>query len=637
MHFPNVNPLTAAVLDEVTPLSFFPAEMPVSYDTNGAVASRFGDLVWDLSSMSTDATTSKKLHFFKAEFSANPSLGQFVREQQKALIWLHIDAGKTMSWSSLEAANLALVHCCREATDREADLYTLLTDLEELMTVAREMNRAYLAATSAALKTLWRNRERLGAPTDFQLQKLRTNLYKEAKSRPEYQQTSLIPSRVYCDILATLDDRISACEQEIDALLDAYAEEIETSTANPRTELNHQQRHLIRTTAFSDVIEHMRDLGTESEVPSQFKHFIFGRLTEHKITLMLVVAAYTGMRVGEVEILPLDNVLVEFEHMGSIHYEVHGWTHKLNRGVKLSTTWITSHQGARAIKLAQRIARSIEQRYCSSANPGQKALLFSSNENAFRTISSSTFQAAFNKIRAEISPVVTQFDVEELDRLELARGWLRNDIVVGKRWPFAFHQLRRSLAVYAHRSGIVSLPALKAQLQHITQEMAAYYADGFSRAVNLVYDKEHFSHEWQAAKSESSYFAYALGVLFSDKDLLGQGAQRMADTVESRNRQDTLRLFRENKLAYRETPLGGCVSTDDCEIDPLEPIPYDCLESNCVNLVVFGKRLEHIIKSQEVSVATLVRDDAGSVEHRLEARHLEVLLKARQRLKKVSP
>ena len=148
-----------------------------------------------------------------------------------------------------------------------------------------------------------------------------------------------------------------------------------------------------------------------------------------------------------------------------------------------------------------------------------------------------------------------------------------------------------------------------------------------------MFDKQHFSHEWKAAKAESSYFAYALGVLFSDDDLLGRGAQRMANTVESRSRQDTLRLFEENKLAYRETPLGGCVATDACKTEPLEPIPYHCLETNCVNMVVFGKRLEHVIRLQEMAVATLERDDQGSVEHRLEVRHLEVLLKARERLK----
>lgn len=340
------------------------------------------------------------------------------------------------------------------------------------------------------------------------------------------------------------------------------------------------------------------------------------------------------MRVGEVSNLPLDDVLVEFDHMGAKHYELHGSTHKLNKGVKRSTTWITSSQGARAVRLAQRIARGVQKQYKAPAKKGQHTLLYPSPKDPFKALSKSTISLGLKIVRSYICPVIKPSDLEELDRLELARGWARDDIVVGERWPLAFHQLRRSLAVYAHRSGMVSLPALKAQLQHITQEMASYYSDGFSRAVNLVFDKTHFSHEWKAAKAESSYFTYAFGVLFSDEDLLGQGAQRMANTIESRNRQDTLRLFEENKLAYRETPLGGCVSTEDCKTDPLEPIPYDCLESNCVNLVVFGKRLEHVIKHQEVAVATLASDEAGSVEHRLEASHLKVLLKARERLQK---
>ena len=345
------------------------------------------------------------------------------------------------------------------------------------------------------------------------------------------------------------------------------------------------------------------------------------------------LAAYTGMRVGEVAILPLEDVLVEFEHMGATHYELQGSTHKLNKGVKRPTTWITSHQGACAVLLAQRIARVIQQEYGKPPKAGQQALLFPSTGNPYRSMSDEPFQRSLTTLRGVLCPVIEQSDIDELDNLEPARGWARDDIAVGKRWPLAFHQLRRSLAVYAHRSGMVSLPALKAQLQHITQEMSAYYADGFSRAVNLVFDAKHFSHEWKAAKAESSYFAYALGVLFSEENLLGQGAQRMANTVESRSRRDTLSLFEENKLAYRETPLGGCVSTEACKTDPLEPIPYHCLETNCVNLVVFGKRLDHVIKFQEVAVATLERDDAGSVEHRLEARHLEVLLKVSERLK----
>lgn len=577
---------------------FFPPDMPVSYDTAGGVASRFGDLSWNLSSMSADGVSGKNLHFFGENEKSASSLTRIIREQQKALIWLHMDSGQPKAWSTLKNVNYALTNWCEIAARREVDLYALLTNPEWVAEVASELNTNYVQVTPAVLKTMWRHRHQLKASSDFQSQRIQDALRKEVRSRPATQQTPLIPSRVYCLILAMLGETVNRIEHELDLLLNIYS-------------------------------------GGRAPSPNVAKRRAAAkRITDHQLVLMLIVAAYTGMRFGEIAILPRDDVLVDFENIGSTHYELRGATYKLHKGARRPTTWITSHQGARAVRLAQRIARAIHWKHDEPPKTGQQALLFPSANNPYKSRACSMILRSLYQLIEVAVPVIEQSDIDELDQLELARGWARDDIVVGKRWPLSFHQLRRSLAVYAHRSGMVSLPALKAQLQHITQEMSAYYADGFSRAVNLVFDREHFSHEWKAAKAESSYFAYVFGVLFSDEDMLGLGAERIARTVAARSRQDTMRLFVENKLAYSETPLGGCVSTEVCKTDPLEPIPYDCLETNCVNLVVFGKRLDHVIKFQEVAVATLERDEAGSVEHRLEARHLEVLLKARERLKK---
>ncbi len=608
--------------------TFFPADMPVSYDAAGNVVSRYGYYSWNLSSMSPDGTSALTLHFFETDASSATSLTQLIREQQKGLMWLHMDAGKKRAPMTMRQTNLALNTWCGMAARRGVDLYTLLTNPEWVAQGAEALNVNYIDLTSSVVKTLWRHSKQLGAPADIQLKALRDRLNKEARGRPGTRQTPLIPSRVYCAILAALDERISLIEGEIDMLLDVYASHRAASHHATENATPAQQG------AFPDVLESMKGLGYKPVSGANLDDFIVGRLSEHQLALMLVVVAFSGMRFGEVSILPLENVLVEFEYMGSVHFELHGDTHKLKGGVKHSTSWITSHQGARAVRLAQRIAQSIQQQYGKPPKAGQKALLFPSTGNPYKRVANSNKDRDLYSLRELVCPKIEQSDITELDCLELARGWERDDIEVGKRWPLAFHQLRRSLAVYAHRSGMVSLPALKAQLQHITQEMTAYYADGFSRAVNLVFDKEHFSHEWQVAKAESSYFAYAMAVLFSDEDLLGRGVQRIANTVESRSREATLRLFKENKLAYRETPLGGCVSTEACKTDPLEPIPYDCLETNCVNQVVFGKRLEHVIRFQEMAVATLENEDKGSVEHRLEVRHLEILHKARERLTK---
>ena len=619
-------------------LPFFPADMAVSYDAAGAVVSRYGDLLgWDLSSQSTDGTTGIFLNFYQgAGDDPTSGLTDRIREQQRGLMWLHMDAGKTRASMTLRLANHALYTWCENAAQRGVDLFTLLSNPEWVAHGAMAINITYVHHTSALIKTLWRHRQQLAAPASLQLNALTDVLSKEANKRPENLQTPIIPSRVYCAILGALGEQMDLIEKQLDLLLEAYALDRKASRTCPES-FTRRQRQYFRAKALADVGDRLKHLGYEAQVGKSLEPFIQGSLARHQLALMLGVAAFTGMRSGEVSILPLEGVLEEFEFMGAAHVELHGHTHKLDKGVKRPTSWITSHQGARAVKLAQRIGRVILEQHDTPAKAGQAALLFPSTDNPYKKVNlSGGAITRLKELRNTMCPVIENADIEELDRLELARGWDRNDIVVGKRWPLAFHQLRRSLAVYAHRSGMVSLPALKAQLQHITEEMTSYYSDGFCRAVNLVFDKKHFSHEWNAAKAESSYFGYAFGVLFSDEDLLGQGVQRMASAVESRSRHETLRLFEQKKLAYRETPLGGCVSTEECKTEPLEPIPYDCLHTNCVNMVVFGKRLEHVIEYQEKAVAILASDENGSVEHRLEVKHLELLLQSRARLRKGS-
>ena len=629
--FPTVLERRAAERAPARPL--FPVDMPVSYDATGRLASRYGDLTWDLSSMSLDGTSRQRIHFFCPDLIHAPAMDLFIREQHKALMWLHMDSGKLRSWKWIHHTNLALIAWCGTASKRGVDLFATLSNPEWLAEGSRALNTNYLHGTCAALRTIWRHRKQLGVPAWFQLQTLWETLKAEIRSRPETQQTPLIPSKIYCSILGNLCDRLALIERELDLLLDAYERDRLASRSAPQG-LKKDQRAAYRAMVLVDVVERMRTLGYDPSQSGNLTNFIFGRLGEHQMALMLAVVAYTGMRVGEVSILPLEGVLKPFEHLGSAHFELHGSTTKLNKGIKRPTTWITSPQGALAVQLAKRIGKAVERVHAQRATAGQQTLLFPALTNPYKKISDIGRDIYIKRLRDAVSPILEQSDLEELDRLELARGWGRDNIVVGQRWPLAFHQLRRSLAVYAHRSGMVSLPALKAQLQHITQEMTLYYSAGFSRAVNLVFDKTHFSHEWEAAKAESSYFAYAFAVLFSDESVFGQGVARMANAVDSRSREHTLLLFETGKVAFRETPLGGCISTEECKTDPLVPIPYDCLESNCVNMVVFERRLEHLITHQEVTVAKLAKDEAGSVEYRLESRHLEVLLKARDRLKK---
>jgi integrase len=631
------SPLTDARC--AAPSRYFPADLVVSRTVSGDVASRFADDSWNMSHMSTDGTSTQTLVFYKCGEPEVSELALLIRQQQKALMWLHMDTGKVRAWVTLQYTNFALTQWCARAENQGTDLFTLLSDPQAVSEHLQELNKTYLTLTSPAIQTLWRHRAQLGARMDMQVRELRQAVVRESSSREESRQTPLIPSRVYLAVLVALDRDMDRIEAELDKVLAGYATERTVSRETPAgltptQRIAHRAKHL---KGVKGVAQAMVAQGYDPKAVRSLEWFILDRINQYQMTLMLTVVAYTGMRRSEVLILTLEDCLGEFEFLGSTHYEVQGATHKLNQGVKREAGWVTSHQGVRAIRLAQRIGRVIALHHETAARKGQQALLFASTDNPYRKKSSRSFDHHITAARARLCPEIDAQDMAELDRLELGRGWAKDGIEVGQRWPLAMHQLRRSLAVYGHRSGMVSLPALKAQLQHITQEMGAYYARNFSAAINLVFDQKHIAHEWEAAKAESSYFAYALGLLLADDELLGQGVTRMGEVVERRTRQETLNLFTQGKVAYRETVLGGCISTEACKTDPLEPIPYDCLESNCVNMVVLGKRLDTVIKSQKGAVAMLEKTEPGSVEHRLELRSLEVLLKAKSRLQRDKP
>lgn len=623
----------------VVPQPYFDPATVVTRSAAGEIASRYGDSSWDYSAQSLDGCSAQTVYFWSAPQAAinNVVIGR-IYEQHKALIWILVDRGDLKSIGTLRSHNSLAQKICNLAYEKGTDLFTLLIDIDEVSALCDEMNEGDLNSISQLVQALWRHRrELLPDGVHMQCDQLIQKVRASQAALPERKQTPLIPSRVYCSILAGLLGGLDQIERDLDVLLDALRASFE-ATADSKKRLpqgSRQQLKIARLKELVETVERLRPLGWKDGPGKTLHNFIQGKISAYQSHLMHTVVAFSGMRKGEAMILPLEGVLETFSHRRQVHYVIKGYTHKLH-GMKTATEWITSEQGHRAIKLAARIGQIALSLHGKEPQKGQRALLFPAISNPFKIMPNATFDRGQKQLIDAICPAITTEDVDELNRLELERDWNRNRIEVGKPWPLAMHQLRRSLSVYAHRSGMVTLPALKAQLDHITDEMRAYYADGWSRAVNLVFDKDHFSHEWNAAKTESTYFGLtgALRIAFNEEDeLIGLGAQRMEQIVSGRSRQQTLDLIKSGTIAYRETVLGGCVSTEECKAMPLEPINFQCVESNCANLVVRGKRLDLVIRTQESVVAQLDSDAKGSVEQRLEGEHLKRMLLARDRLR----
>lgn len=636
---PDVQPATSAA-------PYFDQETVVTLDVHHQPLSRYKDPSWDFTALTPDGNTTTRLYFFQAQPELAPpniglpDLAASIREQHKALLWLHIDGGRMRALKTTVTANYALNRLAQTAYRQGVSLLDLMTDPLRVVEATAEMNSRWVLATRALIKTLWRHRDTLKIDGDVKLKELQTQIIRDAddgNARGD-RQTPILPSRIYCAILARLLQSLDEIEQDLDQVLQAFhAERVATLDAPEGLSPGQLQRH--RSKALTAVDEFLKTKGYDPQSREKRQSFLEGLLTRTQAKLMHTVIAFSGMRVGEALVLPLKGVLEEIKYRSQTHYVIKGYTSKLHNGVKRGAQWVTSQEGQRAIKLAQRIASTVLELHGGGNPDRDRALLFCSVRNPFRSRAKTNLYLD-NSIPMELCPIITQQDIDELNAMELARPWQRDGIDVGLPWPLTYHQYRRSLAVYAHRSGMVSLPGLKAQLQHITQEMSEYYSDGFSKAVNLVFDKDHFSHEWKSAASEASYLAYTMAILFSDEELIGgivgKGAERLAEVVSNRSKAETLKLFEQGKLKYKETVLGGCVSTEECKHTPLEPIPWECIEGDCHNAVVFGKRLSRLIDTQQVVVATLEAGEPDSVEHRLEVDHLRVLLKTRQRLQVVA-
>lgn len=618
--------------------SYFDPSIVVSRNALGKAISVYGDDSWDFKSFSIDGTSALAVHFWRApKTSKNIELENRIREQNKALIWILLDRGDLKSISTLKSCNFGARFCSKMAYENGVDLFNWITDLQKVSGACETMGINGLRMMSVLVQTLWRNRKEL-LEKDFQfpreqiISKIRT-----AQSKlPDQKQTPIIPSSIYCSILKGLLLALDAIEKDIDLLLDSFVLSTKCSKElkEIRPSLSKNQIKDARSKLLSQTAQELKRLGWEEANGRSLHLFIVGKISLVQTHLMHVVVALSGMRIGEVKALPLEGVIEIFSHRGKDHFVIKGYTYKLNNGVKKDAEWVTSDQGHRAILIASRISKTISTIFLDKAEFGQQILLFPSTSNPFKMVDS-THTTRFQKvISREISPIISSTDIDELNRLELDRGWDLEGIEVNTRWPLAMHQLRRSLSVYAHRSGMVSLPALKAQLQHITDEMRAYYSDGWSRATNLVFNKDHFSHEWNAAKTESTYFGLleAIDVAFHEGgELFGVGAQRINKIISERGRKDTFALIKNGTISYRETALGGCVSNEICTAMPMDPINFQCIESNCVNLVVRSKRLDFVIYSQKSAVAKLALEGTDTVEFRLENEHLKRMLLARKR------
>jgi integrase len=628
-----------------------PDNFVVSRYKDGSVASTYGDLSWNRTPYDPDGRT-RYLHFsFWDKGGLTKQRDSLTRELRWLMFLLiYMRPGSPLSNNSLHGYMIALRHLGRLCEEKAICVQDALADPGIMIaSIAGSKN---LAIQLGSLLTLARSLgedqvgfQVAGKPAIEEFRLIARQWMENAKQYPP------IPTGIYSAILSTLSSELDDLENVIDSVLRLYAD----CRRNPLFGRGKDRQSAIRAKQSTNPENYLPELSSLLKEYGLADYFeakslstnITGLSTLLRRAMMaaaLQIQAFTGMRHNEVMALPYD-CLESVQRDGKNHYIICGRITKLSKGLVKRTRWVTSSAGRRAALLAQRIAAAI---YAASgqvpntASPDARGryLFVDPQFKKPRSDFGSTILHlnTFSELRARLQPEITEQDLLELEQIDPHRAWRsEDDFQIGRPWMLTSHQFRRSLALYAQRSGLVSLPSLKRQLQHITQEMSSYYARGSVFAKNFIGDdKTHFGYEWQETQPVSQYLSYAAHVLMTDDVLFGAHPHwvdhrlKGAEGIVMFNREATLKRFKQGQLAYRETLIGGCVKVGECEQTPLDLLEIKCLTSHCKNIVGSLPKLDRVIAAQRHRVEKLRQLDPTSPEYRNEVADLALFEATRE-------
>lgn len=225
--------------------------------------------------------------------------------------------------------------------------------------------------------------------------------------------------------------------------------------------------------------------------------------------------------------------------------------------------------------------------------------------------------------------LITEEDLEELELIEPWRNW-RTDpkFRIGTPWRLTSHQYRRSIAVFAGQSGLMSLPALKRLLQHLTKLMSTYYARGCSinnYMMNLL--NPELADEIKAAKRHADAALYIRDVVHSSESLLGAQGSRLMDSKVNvwihQPPEETAREILKGVRSWSPSPVGGCTFNGPCDRRAHGNFLWCPYCPNCIGkLSVIDETIEEI--KWEISEL-----DPGTLEHNAELMNLQDWLSMR--------
>lgn len=459
-------------------------------------------------------------------------------------------------------------------------------------------------------------------------------------SRKEGQQTAIIPSRIllakYNQYSTCLEDYLQN-HYKIDIFLRRSVEDpyyakaggtYNRELSRPGTEaqkISHMQNPITFEQAIADL--NLTDLCQRYKLVSAPSLLGFLSLASH--CAKNLIHLFTLMRDHEVVGLCRDCV-----------EPVEGWNKRGLYVVGISTKqhskpkptkWITTDAILKPIDVLTKINHIL-----APFSPHKDSLFLTTSVHPISNGKKNSRAGHFKKRNLEyrLDPVlITNEDILELETIDPLRNW-RGDkkYQIGKPWLASSHQFRRSMAVFAAQSGLITLPSLKRLLTHLTRVMSQYYTKGCS-AKNYYFAliNPKLAQELKKAKQEADGAMFIRDVYKSAERMYGaRGRQLMQERNDSVWLDETHgEMQRQAKLglrAHTESPLGICTSAEPCDKRAhgnFETCP------GCSALVAKESIMNETINIMRFDLEQL---DPKSIEYRAEQQNLADFIEIRNRI-----
>lgn len=644
-----------------------PSSFVISRSQNGEIVSRFGDDVWDLAPYRTTFRGAVRISF---DHNPEDHAGKYLKEECKRLLFVAMyfpykhGRGELTVGTLCGSYGIFLRSVSKFCYDRKCSLADFLGDMSLIAAFMRKQPSGGQLQTLSAFLTRLRHLD--PQVTGFRVVGIKDqNLIKNAIANLKtfQNQTPVMPSRIYIEIINSLTthiERFNKARIKLEKFVDVVSSSktIGRTKGTQKAMLQREAKKLLSSSMSQIVDEQVSqvpksgprkvkyelsfdELASSIGLRSYFSEYKienFLNLTSHFTSMQMackvLLIAYSGMRSSEADSLLVGCLDVENTTKGKV-YRLYGYTSKLV-GYRNRVSWITCDYAEQVVKAARTIADMV--RPFAGADEEKCPLFISTTYLPFTNVpvkakheeititNLSLDQSRFMELLVNI--VITQDDLNELKKIEPFRDWETDEVfTVGVPWSLAYHQFRRTLAVYAARSGLVSIPSLRRQLKHITRDMTLYYAKGSPDAEDLFgNDPTHFRYEFEKVKPEMDALAYIYDVLLSEETLVGGHGKWVEKFNKPQDkdlilasREETINRFRKGELAYKETPLGGCTTVEPCEKKAMRAVSA-CI--SCHKAVIKPSKIAKVIDAQSRLVDSM---DKSSMVYRMEMEHLNEL------------